>query len=164
MNTTQELVKKPQGQRMVLVERNLLIAKMVDLLCDGYMSTYALSKKLKVARQTIDSYRPLVDEIIQKTKIDRNVIRNLQIQRTYKIIEQLMEDLTKQTDTKSRALIYNSIYKFSSHLALITGLNVETHVTVDPTKLVIIRSNKRKKEDQVDEQLLAAGKEIIEQT
>ena len=38
--------------------------------------------------------------------------------------------------------IYNSIYKFSSHLALITGLNVETHVTVDPTKLVIIRSGK----------------------
>lgn len=164
MDTSQEIAKKPQGQRMVVVERNILIAKMVELLCDGYMSTYALSKKLNVARQTIDSYRPLVDDIISKTKIDRNVIRNLQIQRTYKIIEQLMEDLNATKGVKERSLLYNSIYKFSSHLALITGLNVETHVTVDPTKLVIIRSNRKKKADQVDEQLLAAGKEIVEQS
>lgn len=152
METAQELTPKVQGSRLRLVERNILIAKMVDLLCEGYMSTYALSKKLRVSRQTIESYRPLVDGIIAKTKLDRNVIRNLQVRRTYELIEQLMTDLKATKDTKERSMIYGSIYKFSSHLALITGLNVETHVTVDPTKLVIIRANQRKQADQVIEQ------------
>lgn len=151
MDTAQELVKKQQGSRLRLVERNILIAKMVDLLCEGYMSTYGLSKKLRVSRQTIESYRPLVDGIIAKTKLDRNVIRNLQLQRTYKLIEQLMEDLKGTKDAKERSMIYGNIYKFSSHLALITGLNVETHVTVDPTKLVIIRANQRKQADRTTE-------------
>jgi|SRR5947207_5587742 len=142
MDKTALLPKKKRGQQLVNAERNILIAKLVDHLCEGYMSTHALSKKLRVARGTIETYRPLADEIIAKTKLDRNVIRNLQLRRTYQLIEQLMEDLRQTNSVKERALIYNSIYKFSSHLALITGLNVETHVTVDPTKLVIIRSGK----------------------
>lgn len=145
MNTTEKLPIKKQGQQLKIAERNILVAKMLDKLCEGYISTYALSKELRVSRQTIDSYRPLVDEIIAKTKIDRNVVRNLQIKRTYELIEQLMIDLKGSNSVKDRALIYASIYKFSSHLALITGLNVETHVNVDPTKLVIIRSKQQKK-------------------
>ncbi len=148
MNTTEELVKRPQGSRFDVATRNVLIAKMVDELSNGYMSTYALAKKLKVARQTIDTYKPLVDEIIGKFKFDRNVIRNLQLKRTYLIIEQLMDDLKKAKTIKDRTSIYGSIYKFSSHLALITGLNVETHVNIDPTKLVIIRSNQRREKDR----------------
>lgn len=50
----------------------------------------------------------------------------------------------ESVDIKNTALLYNQIYKFSSHLAQITGLNIETHVNVDPTKLVIIRSNTKK--------------------
>lgn len=148
MNTTQALEPRPQGSRLDVAERNVLIAKMVDELGNGYMSTYALSKKLKVARQTIDTYRPLVDEIIGKFKFDRNIIRNLQLKRTYLIIEQLMVDLKAAKSPKDRSMIYGNIYKFSSHLALITGLNVETHVNIDPTKLVIIRSNQRRKDDR----------------
>lgn len=160
MDTTQVIAKKPQGKKLVNAERTVLIAKMVELLGQGYMSTYALAKQLNVSRITIDSYRPLVDNIIANTKIDRNVIRNLQLKRTYQIIEQLMDELkakdSKGNSTltiKEKTALYNSIYKFSSHLALITGLNVETHVNIDPTKLVIIRANKKHTEDRVIDQV-----------
>lgn len=149
METSQTITARPHGRTLSVAERNVLIAKMLDKLCEGYISTYKLAKDLRVNRSTIESYRPLVDKIIADTKLDRNVIRNLQVRRTYELIEQLMMDLKASHSVKDRALIYASIYKFSSHLALITGLNVETQVHVDPTKLVIIRSNKPKKADRV---------------
>lgn len=136
--------RKGSSKTLVNAERQVLIAKMLDKLSEGYMTSYALSKQLHVSIATIDSYRGLVDELIAKTKLDRNVIRNLQIRRTYKLIEMLMVDLGTCSSIKERSVIYGNIFKFSSHLALITGLNVETHVTVDPTKLVIIRSNNKK--------------------
>lgn len=151
MDMNQTIAKKTAGHQLTIAERNVQIAKMIDLLCEGYMSTYALSKALRLNRITVENYRPLADNIIAKMKLDRNVIRNLQVRRTYEIIEQLMVDLKSSQSPKDRALYYNQIYKFSSHLALITGLNVETHVNVDPTKLVIIRANQRKKTDQVEE-------------
>jgi hypothetical protein len=151
MNIEQSLIPKKRGQQLVNAERLVLIGKLVDLLSNGYMSTWALSKKLKISHATIETYRPLADQLIAEHKFDRNVIRNLQVKRTYQIIEQLMIDLKSQKDVKARSLIYSSIYKFSSHLALITGLNIETHVNIDPTKLVIIRSNKTKKTDRVNE-------------
>lgn len=126
------------------VERNVLIAKMIDKLTKGYYSTYALAKELKVSRSTIDNYRPLVDDIIAKTKLDRNVIRNLQVQRTYELIEMLMNDLKSAHRVSERTQLYNQIYKFSSHLALITGINVETHVNIDHQKLVIVRAKPEK--------------------
>lgn len=156
MTMTQEVTKKSRGQQLTVVERNITISKMIDLLCEGYMSTNALSKKLRIARGTVEAYRPLADEVIAKLKLDRNVIRNLQVRRTYELIEQLMSDLKECKDTKERSMIYGSIYKFSSHLALITGLNVETHVTVDPTKLVIIRANQKKQADRQEDRLLDA--------
>lgn len=143
METSTGISKKKRGQQLVIAERNVLVAKMLEKLLEGYISTNKLSKELNVSRQTVDSYRPLVDQIIRDTVIDRNVIRNLQIQRTYKMIEMLMNDLTGTKDPKQRVGYYSQIFKFSSHLALITGLNVETHVNVDPTKLVIIRSKTR---------------------
>lgn len=152
MDIAPVLDKKKRGQQLVNAERQVLISKIVDMLCEGYMSTHALSKKLRVARGTIEAYRPIADELIAKMKLDRNVIRNLQVRRTYELIEQLMTDLKATKDAKERSMVYGNIYKFSSHLALITGLNVETHVTVDPTKLVIIRANQRKQADQVSEE------------
>lgn len=143
--------RKGSDKQLTVAARNVLIAKLVDLLSEGYMSTNALSKRLKVTRMTIDRYRPLADELIGKFKVDRNVIRNLQLKRTYELIERLMNDLNnKKLSVKEKSLIYGSIYKFSSHLALITGLNIETHVNIDPTKLVIIRSNKQKVDDRVN--------------
>lgn len=149
-DTTQVIPHKKQGYRLENAERLVIIGKLIDELCSGYMSTYALSKKLRLSRQTIEAYRPIADKLIREKKLDRNVIRNLQVQRTYKLIEMLMDDLSKCQSIKERALIYNQIYKFSSHLALITGLNVETTVHVDPTKLVIIRANPNKKEVQAN--------------
>jgi hypothetical protein len=145
MVMTADVAKKSRGQQLKVAERNVLISKLIDYLCEGYASTNSLAKKLRVSRATIEAYRPLADEIIAKTKLDRNVVRNLQVRRTYELIEMLMDDLRSSKSVKDRASIYGSIYKFSSHLALITGLNVETHVNVDPSKLVIIRSRKPSK-------------------
>lgn len=183
MDTEQKLPKLKRGQQLQNAQKLILISKLVDHLSAGYVSTYKLSKLMNVSQETVNTYRPLADKLINENKIDRNVIRNLQIKRTYLIIENLIEDLAQLNDlikatksgevsakvdlhavTKSKALIYGQIYKFSSHLALITGLNVETHVNIDPTQLVIIRSNKRKTADRVDKQLLDAGKEIVEQS
>lgn len=144
------MTKHKRGQQLRNAERLVLIGKLVDLLSEGYMTTYALSKKLKIPKETIDTYRPLADKLIGEQAVDRNVIRNLQVKRTYLLIEKLMKDLeNKKLNTKERSLIYGNIYKFSSHLALITGLNIETHVNIDPTKLVIIRSSKRNVTDRV---------------
>lgn len=166
MDATIELAKQKPGKQLDNAKRMVIISKMIDMLCEGYMSTNALAEKLRVNRKTVESYRPLADEIIAKTKLDRNVIRNLQVQRTYKIVEQLMEDLTAAKTVKERSMIYGAIYKFSSHLALITGLNVETHVNVDPTKLVIIRSNQRREKDRVteDDTALSVINEAVDST
>lgn len=160
--------RKGSKKQLQVAERNVLISKMIDLMTQGYMSTNALSKQCRVSKETIDRYRPLCDELIAKTRIDRNAIRALQIKRTYEIIESLMDELkelnkpvnvakegekpryVKVSSVKERTAIYGQIFKFSSHLALITGLNVETQVHVDPTKLVIIRSNKREKPQILD--------------
>lgn len=146
MTNAEKTPTKTRGEQLKVAERNVLISKLIDKLCEGYSTTAALSKELHVSRRTIDRYRPAADEIIGKFKLDRNVIRNLQIRRTYELIEMLMQDLKQSTEYKQRTAYYTQIFKFSSHLALITGLNVETHVNIDPTKLVIIRSNNGEKQ------------------
>lgn len=146
MDITQGISKKSQGQQLQNAEKLVLISKLVDELCEGYSSTYALAKKLHVSRQTIDTYRPLADDLIRKTRIDRNQIRALQIKRTYSIIEDLMNELVTCESVRDKALIYAQIHKFSNHLALITGLNTEVQINVDPTKLVIVRSKQRERE------------------
>lgn len=150
MDETLLIERKGSDKQLSVAARNVLIAKLVDKLSEGYVSTNQLAKQCNVTRATVDRYRGLADELIGKFKFDRNIIRNLQLKRTYLIIEQLMKDLEGTKGVKERSLIYGSIYKFSSHLALITGLNVETHVNIDPTKLVIIRSNKTHVKDRVN--------------
>lgn len=149
MDDSTVLTIKSNGKRLVNAERMVLVSKLMDFMSEGLYTDSELAKMTGTTRTTVARYKPFVDELIAKSKIDRNVIRNLQIRRTYTIIENLMIDLRSITEIKNKTLIYNQIYKFSSHLALITGLNVETHVTIDPTKLVIIRSNKTKTADRV---------------
>ncbi len=140
-----EVTKQKPGQRLTNVKRMAVIAKLVDHLTKGYYSTYELAKMTGLTYKMVDTYRPLADELIGKNKLDRNVIRNLQLRRTYTVLEMLMKDLNKTEDDKLRQGYYNQIAKFSSHLALITGLNVETHVNVDHQQLVIIRADNAKK-------------------
>jgi hypothetical protein len=128
-----------------VARRVVLIGKLFDAMTEGYQSTNALSKRLGVSRPTIDRYRPVVDDLITKTKLDRTQIRNLELQRAYKIIEMLMDDLNKSVEHKDRIGYYNQIAKHSSRIALITGLNVETQVTIDQKQLVIIRADTNKK-------------------
>jgi len=137
---------KTRGQQLTIATRNILIAKVLDLVSEGIMSTRELAHRTGVSRPTIDRIRPLVDEIIGRDKIDRNIIRNLQIRRTYELIEMLMSDLKGCETIKERSIIYGNIFKFSSHLALITGLNVETQVNVDHRQLVIIRPHESSKQ------------------
>lgn len=159
MDSTLDLAPNAHGRQLTVAKRNVLISKMIDHMVEGYTSTHSLAKKLRVDRRTIDRYKPFADEIIAKSKFDRNAIRALQIRRTYTIIESLMNELNdlnktylrldehgkkvhyKSSSVKERVAIYGQIFKFSSHLALITGLNVETQVHVDAKKLVIVRSS-----------------------
>lgn len=146
MNTASNLAPKStrkRGQQLTIAERNVHIAKLMETMTEGYHSTAELARKTGLSRRTVDAYRPLVDQLIATTKIDRNAVRALQIKRTYTMIEMLMLDLKQASGYKERASYYSQIYKFSSHLALITGLNVETQVHVDAKKLVVIRSNTR---------------------
>lgn len=162
MKNSSVLTKNPVGKTLTNAKRQVIISKLYDTMLEGYHTTSEISRKTGITRLTVDRYRGLVDELIGKQKIDRNVIRNLQIRRTYQIIESLMlelEDLNKtitieNTDgteftrkvssVKERTAIYSQIAKFSQHLALITGLNIETTVNVDHSKLVIIRANNSK--------------------
>ena len=158
MNGTTDTVRLTTGKQLTVARRNALISKMIDYMVEGYTSTNSLAKKLNCTRRTVDRYKPFADELISKQKFDRNAIRALQIRRTYQIIESLMDELKdlnevittvddqgnehsyKRSSVKERTAIYSQIFKFSSHLALITGLNVETQVHVDAKKLVIVRS------------------------
>jgi hypothetical protein len=139
MNPTTGITKKKAGQQLLNAERDVIISKLIDKLVEGLHTTNALSIELGVSRDTIDKLRPLADELIGKMKLDRNAIRVLQIRRTYNLIETLMADLKGCETIKEKSMIYGQIFKFSSHLALITGLNVETQVNIDHKQLVIIR-------------------------
>ena len=151
MDSTLAPVKSKRGKSLTNAQRLVVISKLIEVLQQGYYTTNQLSKMTGLTRKMIDTYRPLADEVITNQVLNRNNIRNLQIQRTYKIIEMLMQDLQSLKDIKHRTLIYNQIAKFSQHLALITGLNVETHVNVDAQQLVIVRADNGKKPIMLNE-------------
>ncbi|SRR6266849_49929 len=141
MNSTITISKRKQGKQLVNAERTVLISKLVDALCNGYQSTTALANLLKVDRSTIDAYRPLADELIGKMKLDRNVIRNLQVQRLFRLVEGLMDDLKTETDKKYKLIIHDKIAKYCSLLASVTGINQEFTPTDEKgTRLVIVRA------------------------
>ncbi len=141
MSTDIGIRKRKQGHVLRNAERTVLISKLVDYLCEGYQSNNALSNLLKVDVSTIQTYRPLADELIGKMKLDRNVIRNLQVQRLYRLTEGLIKDLQSETDKKYKMLIHDKIAKYSSLLASVTGINQEfTPMDEKGTRLVIVRA------------------------
>lgn len=142
MNTTTLPVKRKQGQRLLTDEKMKLVQALIGLLEQGFHSDNSLAQKLAVNTSTVRRYRPYADDIIRTTKIDRNVIRNLQIQRVYKLVDGLMNDLEAAETNREKHMIHSSIVKYFQHLALVTGLNIETQVHIDPKKLVIIRPPK----------------------
>ena len=147
-----EVIEKPkQGERLTNAQRSVITAKLVDYLSQGYYNTYQLSKMTHLSYKVVQTYRGLADKLITDRVLNRSNIRNLQITRTYNIIEKLMLDLKSCKSIKDKALIYNQIAKFSQHLALITGLNVETHVNVDHNQLVIVRADNNKKPEFLNE-------------
>ena len=139
METTTETTKRKQGQQLLTAEKMSLTLKLVALLEQGFHSDNSLSKRLGVNTSTIRRYRPYADDIIRKTRLDRNVLRNLQVKRVYSLLDGLANDLERAESTREKHLIHSSIVKYCQHLALITGLNVETQLNIDPSKLVIIR-------------------------
>jgi predicted transcriptional regulator len=144
MDTETKLTKSTNGKRFTNARRLVIIAKLIECLGENYYSTNELAKITGLTRATVDTYRPLADDVISKQVLNRNNIRNLQVKRTYRLIEMLMNDLKTCESIKEKTLIYSQIAKFSQHLALITGLNIETHVNVDYQQLVIVRSNGKK--------------------
>jgi hypothetical protein len=123
-------------------EKMVLTQRLVELLEQGFHSDNSLAQKLGVNTTTVRRYKPHANEIIRSIKIDRSVIRNLQIQRVYKLVDGLTYDLENAETAREKHLIHSSIVKYCQHLALITGLNVESMLNVDPQKLVIIRPPK----------------------
>lgn len=143
--SSEQVTKQRPGQRLTNAKRLVVVGKLADHLTRGYYTTNQLAKMTGLTRKMVDTYRPIVDELIARQKLDRNVIRNLQVKRTYTVIEMLMEDLKGAKSARERVGYYSQIAKFSQHLALITGLNVETHVNVDHQQLVIIRADNKKR-------------------
>lgn len=150
MVTTETLPKLKRGEKMNTTQKLVTLGKLIDYLSQGYYSTNELAQLTGLSRRTIDKYREEADRIIGSQKLDRNVIRSLQLKRTYNIIEMLMQDLKRCETIKEKTLIYSQIAKFSQHLALITGLNIETHVNVDHQQLVIIRADNNKAPKVID--------------
>lgn len=140
MNSTIGVTKRKQGHQLRNAERTVLISKLVDALCQGYQSTNSLAVLLKVDRSTIEAYRPLADELIGKMKLDRNVIRNLEVQKIYRLTEKLIKSLETETDKKYIMLTHDKIAKYTSLLASITGIGQEfSNVDNKGSKLIIVR-------------------------
>ena len=132
--------KRKRGTHLLSDDKLRLTFSIVDLLEEGYTSENSIAKKLRVNTTTIRRYKPYALAVIGRAKLDRNTIRNKQIARTYRIIEQLTEDLQTAQSVKDRCLLYGTIVKYSNHLALITGLGYDNQVQqADPQRLVVIR-------------------------
>lgn len=143
MDTTYGLTKRKQGQRLVNAERDVLVAKLIDYLCQGYDTTLGLAKLLGCDRSTVDSMRPAAMALIGKMQLDRNALRNLQVRRVYMLVEGLIKDLATCDTVKEKSLVHSAIAKHHQHLALILGLNTEVQVHTGAQQLVIIRSEKQ---------------------
>lgn len=127
---------------MTATERSDLLADLVDHLLAGVYSDNGLAKLCKVDRDTVKRYKPAAFKIIANTQVDQNQIRTLEIQRTYTRIDTLYKELDqKKLSVKDKMAIHNQIAKAESHLALITGLNVQTTINVNRKQLVITRAH-----------------------
>lgn len=152
-NMTGSIEKGKRGQQMTNTKRFVVIHKLLEYLSESYYTTGKLAKLTGLSYKTVETYRPFVDRLLAERRVDRNTVRNLQVNRTYKMIERMVLDLDdieahiKDVGRKIqlKATIYGQIVKYSSHLALITGLNIETQVNVEQKQLVIIRAGNNSK-------------------
>lgn len=134
--------KRKHGERLTKAERDDLIIELVKALQNGHTSTYELAKLLKVSGSTVDRLRPMADKVLLTTLPDRNTVRALEIQRTYRSMERLAMKLSNEKLALDSYLrIDKSMQGWSKHLALITGLNIETKVNVNQKQLVITRAH-----------------------
>lgn len=141
MNVT-SLVKHKSGQQMLAAERLEFVGSLVEIMLQGLYSDNQLSKMLKADRRTVNKYKPAALKLISAAKLDQGNIRALQVQRAYNRIERLTLELDNKNITlKDRMAVHNQITKLEQHLALITGLNVETKINIDHKKLVITRAH-----------------------
>lgn len=141
MKTTTLTDHRP-GQQMLAAERVEFVAKLVEIMLTGLYSDNKLAQMLKADRTTVNKYKPAALKLITAAKLDQSNIRALQVQRAYNRIERLTLELDdKHLTVKDRMAVHNQITKLEQHLALITGLNVETKINVDHKKLVIVRAH-----------------------
>lgn len=151
MNMDNTPAKRPVGQRLTKGERDQLLVDMVGLLQTGYATNRQLAATLHVNPKTAEKLRPLADQIIAQDTPDRNIIRNLSVRRATTMIERLvnkLDDLSLSDELK----VHDKIVKYSQHLALITGLNVETKINIDHKKLVITRAHPDALRKAIDEE------------
>jgi hypothetical protein len=155
LNSNTKTIKRKPGQVMGRTERIDFVGDMIEHMMQGLYSDNKLAKMLDVDRRTVVKYKPQALKLISITKLDQNNIRQLQIQRAYYRIEQLIQDLNSQYEyidaegkphkaklsIKDKMAVHNQITKLEQHLALIAGLNVETKVHVDSKQLVITRAH-----------------------
>jgi len=132
---------RPRSQQMTSPERADLIASLVEHMLKGLYSDNKLAELCQVDRRTITRYKPAAIKIIGATKIDRANVRALQIQRVYTRLERLNAEFETEMTLKERMAVHGQITKLEQHLALITGLNVETKINVDHKQLVITRAH-----------------------
>lgn len=141
MHDTPVTPARPQGRNLTKAERDDLIVSIVTRLQKGYASNYRLARDLKVNDRTIQKLRPMADAIITEQIPDRGIIRSLEIAKTYEMVAYLADLLEKEKDHKRKMDISRSMLGWSKHMALITGLNVETKINVNQKQLVITRAH-----------------------
>ncbi|HVC36515.1 MAG TPA: hypothetical protein VNE40_03705 [Candidatus Dormibacteraeota bacterium] len=140
MQTSIQQVKRKQGQQLLTHEKMSLTERIVEAMEQGTLSIHGLAIKLGVNTTTIKRYKPYADRIYNNVKLDRAFIRNLQINRTMRLIERLTIELDSCKTIREKTLLYNQLSKYYQHIALITGIVSDSHHTnINQKQLVIIR-------------------------
>jgi len=140
METSTPSIKRNQGQQLLTHEKMTLTERIVETMEQGTLSLHGLATKLGVNTTTIKRYKPYADRIYNNVKLDRTYIRNLQINRTMRLIERLTADLESCKTTREKTLVYNQLSKYYQHVAVISGIVSDAHhANVNQKQLVIIR-------------------------
>lgn len=139
---TNYLIARTRGHKLTKREREELIIKLVDLLTTGYKTDSELAEQLQISRVTLNTLKPFADELLAVTADTQNVIRNQSIARVNRQIERITKHLEDGKLTfKEQMFAISTFTRLQSHLAMITGLNVETKINIDHKRLVVIRAH-----------------------
>jgi hypothetical protein len=145
MNSVTNTVKRKRGHQLLTDEKLKLTQDLVEVLQEGFYTDSALARKLNINQSTVKRYRPAAEGIIRSVKLDRSAIRNLQLQRSFKLVEGLVHDLEQAESTKEKRLIHSSIIKYFQHIGAIAGITTDSRVEITENRqLVIIRPSPTK--------------------